>query len=49
MVPVKCPVCGQDARWIGCAGCGDDMGNVQCPECGVIPAIPLSEVEQRDD
>jgi len=42
---VKCPACGKQAQWFGCAGCGDDMGTVVCKACGAaIPGIPLSEL-----
>jgi transcription elongation factor Elf1 len=42
---VKCPACGKQAQWLGCAGCGDDMGTVVCRACGAtMPGIPLSEL-----
>jgi hypothetical protein len=42
---VKCPVCGKQAQWFGCSGCGDDMGTVVCKACGgTMPGIPLSEL-----
>ena len=42
---VVCPQCRGQAEWIGCSGCGDDMGTVVCRCCGVtMPGIPLSEL-----
>ncbi|MFH1531076.1 MAG: hypothetical protein ABIK09_10135 [Pseudomonadota bacterium] len=42
---VQCPMCGRPAEWVGCAGCGDDMGSVVCRSCGAtIPGIQLSEL-----
>ena len=43
---VKCPVCGAPARWVGCAGCGDDYGSVVCKACGTMPGVCLSDLER---
>ncbi|GEM_PF-2910316 len=43
---VKCPVCGKQAQWIGCYGCGDDIGTVSCGTFGAMPGVCLSELER---
>ena len=42
---VLCPMCRGQAEWIGCSGCGDDMGTVVCRCCGAtMPGFPLGEL-----
>jgi hypothetical protein len=44
-VNVTCPVCGKQAQWFGCGGCGDDLGTLACASCGAtIPGMSLSEM-----
>jgi len=44
---VVCPNCRGQAEWIGCSGCGDDMGTVVCRSCGLtMPGIPLSQLSR---
>jgi len=46
-VNVLCPMCNGQAEWVGCSGCGDDMGTVVCRECGAtMPGFPLSQLTQ---
>jgi hypothetical protein len=44
-VNVLCPMCKGQAEWIGCSGCGDDMGTVVCRCCGAtMPGVSLGDL-----
>jgi hypothetical protein len=45
---VSCPICKKQAEWLGCAGCGDDIGALVCRNCGAtLPGVCLSDLSKR--
>ena len=49
-ITVTCPECGGSASFVGCVGCGDDLGTLICRECGLtMPGVSLGEITTKND
>ena len=46
---IRCPMCGKQATWLGCIGCGDDLGTSVCKNCGAtIPGASLGQCKEAE-